>query len=55
MLKLLAICYADDAALMSDNIDHFQYLLHRFGKYCKTWKLKMNTDKKDFKGKLTIK
>lgn len=45
MLKLLAIFYADDAALMSDNPEHFQYLLHKFGNYCKRWRLKINTAK----------
>lgn len=45
LVKLLAIFYADDAALISDDVNNFQHLLNSFASYCKIWKLHINIKK----------
>lgn len=44
-IKLLAILYADDTILMSDDKEKFQELLDSFTRYCNLWKLKINVSK----------
>ena len=44
-IKIVAILYADDTILMSDDDRHFQNLLNYFADYCRQCHLKINTSK----------
>ena len=43
--KLIALLYADDTVLIADNENALQNTLDMFNEYCKSWKLKVNTNK----------
>ena len=44
-LKLFSLMYADDAVLFSKTKQGLQCLLDKLSIYCKTWNLKVNTNK----------
>ena len=44
-LKLFSLMYADDAVLFSKTKQGIQYMLDKLSLYCKTWNLKVNTNK----------
>lgn len=44
-LKILLLLYADDTVIITDNAESMHECLLRFSEYCRTWKLKINTEK----------
>lgn len=44
-LNLCVLLYADDTILLSENQEDFQNLLNVFSRYCKEWRLKVNSKK----------
>ena len=45
LFQIIALLYADDTIIMSDNPHKLQESLNSFENYCKQWKLNINTDK----------
>ena len=45
LFKLMVIMYADDTVIMANSPKDLQLALDNLDKYCKTWKLTVNTDK----------
>lgn len=45
MLKLFLLLYADDIIIFANDKDNLQRSLNILEQYCKTWKLKVNTNK----------
>ena len=46
-LKLYLLLYADDTILLAESREDLQFALNTFAKYCREWKLKINTNKKE--------
>ena len=44
-IKLLVLMYADDTIIMSSTKEGLQKAINQMCRYCKTWNLKMNSDK----------
>lgn len=44
-LRLFVLLYADDTILLSESPDDLQHQLNVFQRYCKSWHLKVNSDK----------
>lgn len=44
-MEVFILLYADDTVILADNAQSFQNCLDSFHRYCKTWKLTINTDK----------
>jgi len=43
--EIKIICYADDATLVADNEDDLQRMLIKFAEACRTFELKISTNK----------
>ena len=44
-MRLFTLLYADDTVLMADSAEDMQNCLNEFASYCRSWKLKINTEK----------
>ena len=45
-MRLFTLLYADDFVLMADSAEDMQNCLNECASYCRSWKLKINTEKK---------